>query len=110
MSMRQNASTGEIVQDKTDPKDAAATLASSTDTMHVKVYSPFRVYFDQDANSISGENTTGPFDILPRHHNFMALLIPCELVVRTARGIQKIRISRGIMHVKANQVIVFLDV
>ncbi len=78
--------------------------------MHAKVYSPFRVYFDEDAYSVSAENTTGPFDILPRHHNFMTLLSPCELVIRMPRGTQKIRISRGIMHVKADKVVVFLDV
>jgi F0F1-type ATP synthase epsilon subunit len=78
--------------------------------MRVKIYSPFRVYFDEEAFSISGVNATGPFDILPRHHNFMTLLNTGDLVVRTPRGMQKIRISRGIMHVKADKVIVFLDV
>ena len=79
--------------------------------MRVKVYAPFRDYFDGQALSISAENATGPFDILPRHHNFISLLTPCELVVRTAgQADQKIRISGGIMHVKADKVIVFLDI
>lgn len=78
--------------------------------MHVKVYSPFKVYFDGPAKSISAVNATGPFDILPRHHNFMTLLIPCELVVRTPSTEQRIKISHGVMHVKADKVIVFLDV
>lgn len=79
-------------------------------TMHIKVYSPFKVYFDDDADSISGINATGPFDILPKHHNFMTLLQPCELVIRTFRGEERIRISGGLMHVKADQVMVFLDI
>jgi ATP synthase, Delta/Epsilon chain, beta-sandwich domain len=79
-------------------------------SMHVKVYSPFNVYFDAEAESISAENETGPFDILPRHHNFMTLLRACEITVRTSRGEQKIKIAKGIMHVKADEVIVFLDV
>ncbi|HSX24058.1 MAG TPA: hypothetical protein VLE74_03095 [Candidatus Saccharimonadales bacterium] len=78
--------------------------------MHVKVYSPFRVYFDDIATSISAVNLTGPFDILPRHHNFMTLLNACDIVIRTDTGQHKIRISRGIMHVKADRVITFLDV
>lgn len=85
-------------------------VTAATPTMHIKVYSPFHVYFDDDAYSISAVNATGPFDILPRHHNFMTLLSPCELVIRKSDRLQKIRISRGIMHVKADQVIVFLDV
>lgn len=78
--------------------------------MHVKVYAPFRTYFDDIAESISAVNETGPFDILPRHHNFMTLLNAGDVIVRTDRGEEKITISRGIMHVKADRVVVFLDV
>jgi hypothetical protein len=83
-------------------------------SMHLKVHSPFKDYFDDQAFSISAENLTGPFDVLPHHHNFICLLNECELVIRSAReGITepiKIRISGGLMHVKADEVIVFLDV
>lgn len=80
-------------------------------SMEVKVYSPFHDYYDGPAFSLSAENTTGPFDILPRHHNFISLLSPCEMVLRTVKnGDQRIRISGGIMHVKADKVTVFLDV
>lgn len=88
----------------------AAQKSSNKPTMHIKVYSPFKVYFDDYGDSISGQNATGPFDVLPRHHNFMTLLQPCELVIRTFRGDQKIRISGGLMHVKADQIVVFLDI
>lgn len=80
-------------------------------SMRVKVYSPFNDYFEGQAFSISAENATGPFDVLPKHHSFISLLNACEMVVRTvAKGEQRIKISGGIMHVKADQVIVFLDV
>ena len=79
-------------------------------SMEVKIHSPFRNYYDGEAFSISGENATGPFDILPHHHNFISLLNPCELVVRSPKGDEKILIGGGLMHVKADKVIVFLDV
>ena len=79
-------------------------------SMNVKIHSPFKNYYDGDAFSISGENATGPFDILPRHHNFISLLNPCELTVRSPKGDEKIIIGGGLMHVKADKVIVFLDV
>lgn len=80
-------------------------------SIEVKVYSPFRDYYDGPAFSLSALNDTGPFDILPEHHNFISLLNSCDLVVRTvANGDQKIRISGGLIHVKADKVIVFLDV
>jgi F0F1-type ATP synthase epsilon subunit len=55
---------------------------STSPTMQVKVYAPFRTYFDGKAESLSAENKTGPFDILPHHKNFMSLLAPCTITVR----------------------------
>lgn len=80
------------------------------DTISVKVYSPFKTYFDGPAASISAVNDTGPFDILPHHHNFMTLLNSGEIMVKTTKGDQRFIIARGVMHVKKDQVIVFLDV
>lgn len=81
------------------------------DTFHLKVYSPFKNYFEGDVNSISAVNDTGPFDILVGHHNFITLLNPCEMVIRAnQKDDQKIKITRGIMQVKADDVIIFLDV
>ncbi len=91
--------------------DFARSEHSAAQPMRVKVYSPFRSYYDGRALSVSAVNDTGPFDILPSHHNFLSLLSPCDLVVRTMReGAKKIIISGGVMHVKADQIIVFLDV
>lgn len=99
-----NASGQTVIEESELPKKQEGI------SMHVKVYAPFKVYFDGIANSISAINDTGPFDILPRHHNFMTLLNEGEVVVRTERGEEKIKITRGVMHVKADEVIVFLDV
>ena len=79
--------------------------------MQVKIYAPFDTYFDGPANSVSATNATGPFDILPRHKNFMCLLKPGELKVRrtgTADFVMKVK--QAVMHVKADKVTVFLDV
>lgn len=106
MAVHQQASTGEFVDDG----EKSSAKKGDKPIMHVKVYSPFQIYFDEPAYSISGENTTGPFDILPQHHNFITLLNACELVVRIPAGERKIRISGGVMHVKSDNVAVFLDV
>ncbi len=78
--------------------------------MHIKVYSPFENYFDEPAYSISAENHTGPFDILPKHHNFMTMINPGEIKIAAPSGDKVIRINRGVMHVKADKVVVFLNV
>lgn len=107
MVKRQDASTGKIVD---DGKPAAAKSKGIPREMEVKVYSPFQTYFDGPAMSISGANDTGAFDILPGHRNFLTLLGKCKLVVGTAQGKRSIEIARGMMHVKADRVIVFLDI
>lgn len=89
------------------PKNPVA--ADGSETMYVKVYSPFKVYFDGFAKSVSAVNDTGPFDVLPRHRNFLSLLNPCDLVIRAAQE-QKMRIARGVLLVKNNEITIFLDV
>ena len=80
-------------------------------SMNVKVYSPSRVYYDGLAFSITAENATGTFDILPKHHQFISLLDPCDLIIRTVQESNRtITISGGLLHVKADRVIVFLDI
>lgn len=107
---RTDASTGQIVPDASDATKAAG-MVDGQPIMHIKVHSPFKVYFDEDAFSISAVNATGPFDILPRHHNFLTLLGAGEMLIRPVRGQeQKIRISGGLMHVKSDRVTVFLDI
>lgn len=79
-------------------------------TMAVKVYAPFQVYFEGDAYSVSAVNATGPFDILPHHHNFLCMLVPCELKIAGVETEKTIKIHRALMHVKADRVVVFMDV
>jgi F0F1-type ATP synthase epsilon subunit len=79
-------------------------------TMSVKVYAPFQVYYEGDAYSVSGVNATGPFDVLPHHHNFLCMLTPCNLVIEHPEGEKTIKITRALMHVKADRVVVFMDV
>jgi F0F1-type ATP synthase epsilon subunit len=98
------------IKNQTSEKFQTSNSKADPISMHVKIYAPFKVYFNGKAESISAVNDTGPFDILLRHHNFITLLSPCEIVVRTKNGEEKIKINRGVMHVKANDVVVFLDV
>ena len=80
-------------------------------SMQIKVWAPFRVYYDGVASSVSAKNDTGEFDVLPHHKNFITLLSACNIVVRVVDKPDFILpITRGIMHVKADKTIVFLDV
>ncbi len=90
--------------------DQLAKAADGKPTMAVKVYAPFQVYFEGEAYSVSAINDTGPFDILPHHHKFLCMLVPCELKILSPAGEKKIKVHRALMHVKADSVVVFMDV
>ena len=84
---------------------------SNSGALAVKIYAPFKTYFDGAADSVSATNDTGPFDILPRHKNFISLLAPQPIkVIRAGQPDFYVGVSRGVMHVKANKVTVFLDI
>lgn len=109
MVKRTDASTGKIIEDGKAPEHSG-TDDQGRELLKVKVYSPYKLYFDEPAYSITAVNLTGEFDILPRHHNFITLLEPCELKINSQRGVETIKISGGVMHVRKDSVIVFLDV
>jgi F0F1-type ATP synthase epsilon subunit len=91
----------------------AATEGKKTlsNTMHVKIYAPFKIYYDDQATSVTALNRVGPFDVLPNHHSFISLLEPGEIIVRNeAKPDFKMNITRGVIHVKADEIKVFLDV
>lgn len=118
-SMEGDAEHGAVIKEgEIDPKAKAAlkdllskAKQTTSSLTKVKVYSPFRVYYDNEASSVSAVNGTGPFDILPGHKNFLTLLSPGDIVVRSASGKEEtITIERGVMHVHQDGVQVFLDV
>lgn len=79
--------------------------------MQVKIYAPFQIYFDGEADSLSATTETGPFDVLPHHKNFMSLLKPGSITVRQkGKPDFNLKIDRAVLHVRSNKVTVFMDV
>ncbi len=78
---------------------------------HAKIYTPFQTEYDDYALSLSALNESGPFDVLPGHHNFITMLLPCDVMVETPEKEKKIiPITRGLMHIRDDELIIFLDV
>lgn len=79
--------------------------------MQVRVYAPFKIYFDGLADSLSALNDTGPFDILPHHKNFMSLIKRGNITVRQkGKPDFSVEVDRAVLHVRDDKVTVFLDV
>lgn len=99
-----------MTDEAANKSEQAGEVHGGKPTVAIKVYAPFKVYYEGDGYSVSAVNETGPFDILPGHHNFLCMLVPCSLTIQTPDGQRDIKISRALMHVKADHVVVFMDV
>jgi hypothetical protein len=108
---QQGATTGEMVEEKpATTEQAEKPIDPKKPTMTIKIYAPFKIYYEGEGYSISAINETGPFDILPHHHNFLCMLLPCDVLIKTPYETKIVRVSRALMHVKTNKVTVFVDV
>jgi len=76
----------------------------------IKIFSPYQTYYEGEAVSLSAQNRTGPFDILPGHINFFSLLTGGAVVLNTGFQRLEFQISRGILRVNHDNVTLFADV
>jgi F0F1-type ATP synthase epsilon subunit len=96
--------------DQPDEKAKKEIPKLGKDQIYVKIYAPFKVYYDGIAKNITATNDTGKFDVLAEHHNFITILNAGETIVRDDQGEHVIDTDAAIMHVKGNQVVVFVNV
>jgi F0F1-type ATP synthase epsilon subunit len=80
------------------------------DHLTVKIFSPYQLFYEGPAASVSAVNATGPFDVLLNHANFFTLLVTCKVVVNTGFDRFAFPVNHGIVKVRNNQVRVFVDI
>lgn len=61
-------------------------MDTKNESIHVKILSPSQVIFEGDLKSVSSINSTGPFDILPEHANFITIVENQPIVLRDQAG------------------------
>jgi F0F1-type ATP synthase epsilon subunit len=82
---------------------------NSTETLNVIARSPFELYFEGDAYSVSATNRIGQFDILPGHADFFSMLTPGEVSIQSDGEPVTIDAKSGIITVRDNQAYLFLN-
>lgn len=53
------------------------------DILTISINSPEKLIWEGKAYAVSSENSQGPFDILPRHANFITIIENKPITVRT---------------------------
>lgn len=79
-------------------------------SLHVIARAPFHLYFDGEAAAVSASNKVGNFDILPGHADFFSLLSPGDIVIDGGGEPLSFSISNGIMTVRDNEVMIFVNI
>lgn len=84
--------------------------ASNKETLNVFIKSRSKTYFQGEALSVSSNNATGVFDILPRHANFITLINDYITVVTQEKEVKKFEIESGVLRVLSDRVNIYLTV
>ena len=57
----------------------------ATNILNVKIISPTQTIFQGEAYSVSSANSTGKFDILPYHANFITMIQKTPIILRVKK-------------------------
>lgn len=71
---------------------------------------PFHVYYEGPAASVTATNKVGPFDILPKHADFFSILDPGDIVIETGSDPVTFLANNGIVTVRDDEVMLFVNI
>jgi F-type H+-transporting ATPase subunit epsilon len=80
-----------------------------TNELNVVARAPFNVYYEGAAKAVTATNKVGEFDILPGHADFFSVLSPGEVIVETSSQPIVFNITNGIITVRDNEVLMFVN-
>ena len=86
-----------------------STHKATTEQLTVIARAPFHVYYEGLARVVSAANRVGKFDVLPGHADFFSVMSPGEVVIETDSDTITFAISGGIIGVRDDEVIVFVN-
>lgn len=80
-------------------------------SIEIKIISPRRLIFQGKALSVSSKNSSGVFDILPQHANFISLIENTPIIInKTDHTTQKFTFPLAIMYHSQNKIIIYTDI
>lgn len=80
-----------------------------TTEMNVIARAPFHLYYEGPAESVTAINAVGKFDVLPGHADFFSMLDAGEVVIVTASDQVVFNVHNGIITVRDNEVMLFVN-
>ena len=76
----------------------------------VKIQTPDSIVWEGRADSISSENSAGPFDILPMHGNMITIIDGKPIEVASAGGTRKFTFEKAVITVRDGAVTIYANI
>lgn len=79
--------------------------------LNVRILTPKQTLFEGEALSVSSKNSSGKFDILPQHANFLTLIENQPLtVIKQNKEKITLNLVAGVIYAESNQVHIYTDI
>ncbi len=83
---------------------------SGNPTFKTLIMNTEKILYDGEANSVTSENDTAKFDILPGHTNFISIIKNYLILVTNTGETKKFELEQGIVMVYKNVVKIYLGI
>jgi F0F1-type ATP synthase epsilon subunit len=84
---------------------------TTPETIHVRISRATQAVWEGEARSVSSENSTGPFDILPMHANFISLVGKKPIKVTKEDGtVDTYTFNKSVIYVNKGVVTIYADI
>ena len=80
-----------------------------SDRLKVIARAPFKVYYEGPAKVVTALNQVGKFDVLPGHADFFSVMNAGDVEIETDADVIKFGITGGIIGVKDDEVMLFVN-
>lgn len=80
-----------------------------TPGLDVIARAPFELHYEGPATSVTAVNKVGTFDVLPGHADLFSILSPGDVIIETGKEPVTVPINNGIIAVRDNQVMLFVN-
>jgi F0F1-type ATP synthase epsilon subunit len=78
--------------------------------LSVTARASFKVYYEGPAEAVTATNKVGMFDVLPGHADFFSILTPGEIIIETADTPISFNVVNGIITVRDDNVMIFINI
>ena len=75
--------------------------------INIEISSPEKEIWNGTAESLSSVNSSGPFDILPMHANFITILENQKISINTGSKIEEFRFPNAVLYASKNKIIIY---